>query len=571
MGRGFLAGTFWGAIVGIGMLLVSSQALERRSLSLPQPEATAVQVPGGTEFDQAKVETEPVLPETDERPSADKTSLADAPDTAVDSAPSFDTSALEVPTPSVGTAGALSDAPETTNAPDAPAVSEETRPDDTGDALVVPDAPGAAPEAGDAAPERVTTPSSDQDTKPDAPESDAAPEETEMAALQDVGQETSAEPETGSAPTVSTDDSSPASLQAPAVGDAPSLPEVEATEESQTRLPWLEALEQPAQPASPDAAPEAPTLPGVADGGEANESNSFFEKVETLEDKADAVETDRLPVIGDDDGTDETDQIASNDTGSALPTVRRLGQDNSEVEPSGSETDQGASDVESQDGPALTQYANAFENPAGNPLISLILVHGGATELSATELAVLPGSVAFAVEAGATGARDVALDYRAAGREVVMIPSLPQGASPQDVEQALRVNFEAVPEAVAVMDVTGSSFQSDRDAVQQVVDIVAASGHGLITFPRGLNTAHQSAERAGVPAGLIFRRLDGAGETGEQIRRSLDRAAFRARADDAVILVGTMAPDTLSAIVEWAAGNRAKSVTLAPISAALKN
>ena len=152
-----------------------------------------------------------------------------------------------------------------------------------------------------------------------------------------------------------------------------------------------------------------------------------------------------------------------------------------------------------------------------------------------------------------------------------MIPSLPAGATPQDVEQAFRVNLETVTEAVAVMDVSGSSFQSDRAAVQQVVDIASSTGHGLITFPRGLNTAHQSAERAGIPAGLIFRRLDGSGESGEQIRRSLDRAAFRARPDEAVILVGTTRQDTLDAIIEWADGNRARSVTLAPVSAALLN
>ena len=37
--------------------------------------------------------------------------------------------------------------------------------------------------------------------------------------------------------------------------------------------------------------------------------------------------------------------------------------------------------------------------------------------------------------------------YRAAGREVVMIPSLPERARPQDVEQAMQANLRAVPEA----------------------------------------------------------------------------------------------------------------------------
>ena len=74
-----------------------------------------------------------------------------------------------------------------------------------------------------------------------------------------------------------------------------------------------------------------------------------------------------------------------------------------------------------------------------------------------------------------------------------------------------------------------------------------------------------------MPTGLIFRQLDGGNETSEQIRRTMDRAAFRARQDEAVILVGTTGDATLGAIVEWAMGNRATSVTIAPISAALSD
>ena len=101
MGRGFLAGTFWGLIVGLGILLVSSQALERQTLSFPKPEAAAVEVPGGSEFDQARPETDPVLPEPESRPEAEAPSDVAAPVDAVETPPSFDTTALEVPTPEI--------------------------------------------------------------------------------------------------------------------------------------------------------------------------------------------------------------------------------------------------------------------------------------------------------------------------------------------------------------------------------------------------------------------------------------------------------------------------------------
>ena len=134
----------------------------------------------------------------------------------------------------------------------------------------------------------------------------------------------------------------------------------------------------------------------------------------------------------------------------------------------------------------------------------------------------------------------------------------------------MQANLRAVPEAVAVMDTTGGGFQSDREAVAQVVDAIGATGHGLITFPRGLNTAHQRAEREGVPRGLIFRDIDGDGESGEEIGRSLDRAAFRARQSRSpVILVGRSSDGTLQAVSVWAGRNGGDGVVLAPVSAAL--
>jgi polysaccharide deacetylase 2 family uncharacterized protein YibQ len=220
------------------------------------------------------------------------------------------------------------------------------------------------------------------------------------------------------------------------------------------------------------------------------------------------------------------------------------------------------------DGPALSAFAMDYDAPEGTALVSVVLLHDGPEPLSDSDLRRLPPSVGFAVDAGAPNAAGVASEYRRAGREVVMIPSLPMGASPQDVEVALSVNLERIPQAVAVMDVSGSSFQSDREAVAQVVAVIGDTGHGLITFPRGLNTAHQQAERAGLPTGLIFRLLDDDNETDEQIRRTLDRAAFRARQSDAVILVGHVRPGTIVAVADWAA-DVGGDVTLAPVSAAL--
>jgi polysaccharide deacetylase 2 family uncharacterized protein YibQ len=72
-----------------------------------------------------------------------------------------------------------------------------------------------------------------------------------------------------------------------------------------------------------------------------------------------------------------------------------------------------------------------------------------------------------------------------------------------------------------------------------------------------------------VPAALVFRDFDAEGQSSDEIRRILDQAAFRARQEGAVILVGRASPGTLAALTEWALGSRAASVALAPVSAAL--
>ena len=84
MGRGFLSGIFWGGIVGIVLLGVSSQLLDRQELSLPQPEASAVEVPGGSEFDQARPETDPVLPSTEDRPAGNDVAGVQVPEDTED-------------------------------------------------------------------------------------------------------------------------------------------------------------------------------------------------------------------------------------------------------------------------------------------------------------------------------------------------------------------------------------------------------------------------------------------------------------------------------------------------------
>ncbi len=160
--------------------------------------------------------------------------------------------------------------------------------------------------------------------------------------------------------------------------------------------------------------------------------------------------------------------------------------------------------------------------------------------------------------------------YRAAGQEVVMLASgLPKGAAATDVEQAFQIMDQALPEAVAVMDLPEPAFQADRPLASLVVPVIGAQGRGLLTWDRGLNAADQVARREDVPAAVAFRDLDAGGEEAPVIRRYLDRAAFKAAQEGRVTVVGRTRAETVAALLEWTVEGRAATVALAPLTAAL--
>ena len=218
--------------------------------------------------------------------------------------------------------------------------------------------------------------------------------------------------------------------------------------------------------------------------------------------------------------------------------------------------------------PPLEQYAAPFENPEDRPLMSIVLIDD-AGSIGAEALADFPYPLTFAIDPGLPDAADRMARHRAAGFEVVLLADLPAAASPQDAEVALAVWREALPEAVAILEGTGTGLQGNRALSDQVTNIAQATGLGLITQANGLNTVQKLAVRAGVPSAVVFRDFDGAGQTPVVMRRFLDQAAFRAGQEGAVIMLGRVRPDTVSALLLWGLQDRAERVALAPVSAVL--
>jgi polysaccharide deacetylase 2 family uncharacterized protein YibQ len=263
--------------------------------------------------------------------------------------------------------------------------------------------------------------------------------------------------------------------------------------------------------------------------------------------------------------------------GSTLPSTPALvGEGTAEPGPEGAISDRlpRVGDEAAEAGPddrPIARNAAVFDNPAGKPAFAVILIDDGDPALDRAALAALPFPVSFALDPLAPGAAERAAIYRSAGQEVLMLATgLPKGAAASDVEVAFQSMLQALPQAVAVLDLPERVFQNDRVTASMVVAVLGAEGLGLVTWDQGLNAADQVARRAEVPAAVAFRALDVEGESTPVIRRYLDRAAFKAAQEGRVTVIGHARPETLAALAEWAVEGRAATVALAPVTAVLR-
>lgn len=297
------------------------------------------------------------------------------------------------------------------------------------------------------------------------------------------------------------------------------MPQPEAAAPDQPQASQLQQAEAPAGPPAPGQAGDDTTDPVPQPG---------------LDRPVEGVTTGRLPRIGDNDAAAAAPQP---DPG-PLPPVQR--------------------------------YASAFDNPGRKPLFTVVLIDTGGPGIDREALAALPFPVSFAIDPLAADAATAAAIYRAAGQEVLMIATgIPAGAKASDMEVTFQTHAATLPEAVAVLDPETGGFQASRALSAQMADILKAQGRGLVSWDRGLNAADQVARREGLPAALIFRKLDAGDEAAPAIRRYLDRAAFKAAQDGRVLVIGDTRPETIAALLEWSVEGRSATVALAPVTAVL--
>jgi polysaccharide deacetylase 2 family uncharacterized protein YibQ len=248
--------------------------------------------------------------------------------------------------------------------------------------------------------------------------------------------------------------------------------------------------------------------------------------------------------------------LSDRDTG---VTIRRPGADTAEAE-----TEAAAPDTTTN---ALQAYSADSGDTGGKPLLSIVLIDDGSMSAAAAALAGLPFSVTIAIDPALPNAADLMTSYRADGFEVAVMAKLPEGAVPSNVEVTFESVFASLPETIAVLDIGAGGLQSDRAVTEQAMDILAAQGRGFITASQGLNMAGRAAEQAGVPSVVVFRDLDVDNQDACVVRRFVDQAAFRARQESGVVLVGRVRPDTISALILWGTANQDDQVAVVPVSA----
>lgn len=343
-------------------------------------------------------------------------------------------------------------------------------------------------------------------------------------------------------------------FDAPEGMEAPDADEAEAITLPAEEVP----VEETAQ-AEPEQTPEETEVAEVEPATEP-ESIAPTEQPETAEATPlpDEAPTKSRPAIGTPVGT-----LTDRETG---VVINRPGAEESE------EVSEAAETVEEDPRPIVANSL-ASDQSEGKPLMSVVLIDDGTSVTAGSAgLAALrsfPYPLSFAVDSRLPDAAERVETYREAGFEVLALVDLPEGAQPSDAETAFAATLDRIGPVVGVLEGTESGFQGSRALADQVTDILAQSGHGLVTQDKGLNTMPKLARKAGVPADPVFRDFDSKDQTARVIRRFLDQAAFRAGQEGAVIMLGRLRPDTVSALLLWGLQDRASDVALVPISTVL--
>jgi|LGOV01.1.fsa_nt_gb polysaccharide deacetylase 2 family uncharacterized protein YibQ len=222
---------------------------------------------------------------------------------------------------------------------------------------------------------------------------------------------------------------------------------------------------------------------------------------------------------------------------------------------------------------AFNAFSAAFTDDGELPLMSFILL---ATTVAESEvISSFSTPVTLAVASDNPAAKDIIENYRASGGEVVLLlPSeganaLRKGGNPSDAPAFLDAALANTEGVIGVMDGPDGDVNQDTRMISAMVAKLSETGHAIMTVNGlGLNRTSILATESGVPATDISRAIDTNNGT-IAVVRALDKIVLQIGDQKSVTIYTESNPDMLFALKFWLESEKAKSVTIAPVSASI--
>jgi len=270
--------------------------------------------------------------------------------------------------------------------------------------------------------------------------------------------------------------------------------------------------------------------------------------------------------------SEETETLQAS---TSVVEVLDVAQDNQTFEPDAPMTEDTSIVTDRLPTIAPTEEETAVEEPAvaeedDRPLMAIVLIDTGEFNIGPEALASFPYPISFAIDPLRGDAIEASDKYSSKGYEVLLTADLPEGGDASLAELVLVPTLESFENVVGLLEGTDGGLQGNMALAEGVLNMIEGSDYGLVLRAKGLNAAQQQAEGRDLPVETVFRDFDIAGQKATVIRRFLDQAAFKARQEGSVIMVGRLRPATISALLLWGLQDRAASVRLAPISDVLE-
>ncbi|MFV0474923.1 MAG: divergent polysaccharide deacetylase family protein, partial [Pikeienuella sp.] len=209
-------------------------------------------------------------------------------------------------------------------------------------------------------------------------------------------------------------------------------------------------------------------------------------------------------------------------------------------------------------GPLLEINSTPFDGDLSRPLLAILLTGAGGEGAAPMDLAPLAGRVAVGVAPEAPDPAGLAEVLRRAGHETLVEYRL--DAAPVDL-----VDLSGAGPVIGVA-LVGIAPGADLPAL---VRMLGDDGAALVDLTAiGGSSAFRAAEGRNLPAAPAGRRIDEIANAG-MVYQALERAAFDARRDGAIVAVAEAGPAVIAGVRRWISVKAGVSAELVPLSAVI--